>query len=842
MPSDDYAGSIATTGTLTVGGSVTGRLEIQGDTDWFAISLTAGQSYIFNLDPASSSGLSDPYLYLYDRNGTLVTWDDDSGPGLASQLIYTPTATATHYLAAAAYADYWTGSYLLSATTAGTSGTPTTTGDDYPANNTTTGSLTPGATIEGNLESAGDSDWFAISLVAGVSYTFNLDPASSGGLSDPYLYLYGSNGILLAQDDDSGPGLASELTYTPTSSGTYYLDASSYGGYSTGRYTLSAAWPVPGGASLTGGQGSAEIVGTNGLDQVTFRESTDYCAITRLGGGIGQWRVEYLADGEHATDTLTGVERLSFLDHNLALDLFSTRESGFAALALFHAGFHTLPDPESFGYWLGIADGYNALTPTTSGNFRLTRELAQAMLDHYAPGGIAHADLVELLYTNVVGTPPSEEERDGYVAWLDSGFHTQASLAAYAAESYANYSQYADLVSGGMAYASPEADPPPHVDALIWEEGSWPLRWNGDEPVGSPATVTYSFMTRGPSYADATETSTFSPFTTTQQAAAREILGLYAEIANLTFTEVSDSGDGGQIRFGLCNQSGSSAYSYPPGDFPSGGDVWLNRLTDYYYDATGLSHGQYGFSTLAHEIGHALGLKHPGNYDSSDEPPFLPTVQDSEQYTLMSYNHHPRSLYYDSATRETYAWNAESPMLFDVAAIQYLYGANANGNRGDTTYTFDPATPLIHTIWDGSGNDTIDLSNFSTACRVDLIGGHFSSIGTFDQSYAASLSWPAGTLSGNQFYDGSDNLAIAFDCVIENATGGSADDLFIGNQANNRLDGRGGSDRVLYNGYQSEYTVSGSNGLHTVARVDGTDLDTLVNMELLVFRDGQLLL
>ena len=113
--------------------------------------------------------------------------------------------------------------------------------DDYSASPQTTGHITVGGTESGNLESSGDSDWFAVTLVAGQRYTFSLEDGISEGLANPYLKLFNAGGVLIAQDDDSGSGLNSLLTYTATQSATYFLGASgAIGSVGTGNYQLSA--------------------------------------------------------------------------------------------------------------------------------------------------------------------------------------------------------------------------------------------------------------------------------------------------------------------------------------------------------------------------------------------------------------------------------------------------------------------------------------------------------------------------------------------------------------------------------------------------------------------------
>jgi V8-like Glu-specific endopeptidase len=125
--SDDYAGSTSTSGTLGVGGTKSGDLEVASDQDWFRIVLTAGIAYQFDLkgSPTNSGTLSDPYLRLLNSSGSEITFDDDSGDGWNALLAYTPTTSGTYYLSAQAYQSD-TGTYQISATAL----TPFTSGSD----------------------------------------------------------------------------------------------------------------------------------------------------------------------------------------------------------------------------------------------------------------------------------------------------------------------------------------------------------------------------------------------------------------------------------------------------------------------------------------------------------------------------------------------------------------------------------------------------------------------------------------------------------------------------------------------------------------------------------------
>ena len=258
-----------------------------------------------------------------------------------------------------------------------------------------------------------------------------------------------------------------------------------------------------------------------------------------------------------------------------------------------------------------------------------------------------------------------------------------------------------------------------------------------------------------------------------QQSAVRAALATWAEVANITFKEVSDAGSGGVIRFGTNDQNGiSGAYTYFPHTDPSGGDVYIAN------DDPGNkspSPGNWGFQTLVHEIGHANGLKHPGDYDAhggGPDGPWLPSDEDNHQFSAMSYNDQPWT---------NYGVYGSAPALYDVAAIQYLYGANLKTRSGDDVYQLsNTETTFTKVIWDGGGSDTLDASAQKLGATIDLNEGAFSSIGT-NGSGGAALN----------------NVSIAYGASIGNANGGSGSDKITGNALANHLTG-GGWQRHAY--------------------------------------------
>lgn len=341
---------------------------------------------------------------------------------------------------------------------------------------------------------------------------------------------------------------------------------------------------------------------------------------------------------------------------------------------------------------------------------------------------------------------------------------------------------------------------PPHVasgvpayalSAMLYDAAN-EYRWNAGQVVGTPVSLNYSFM-KGLSLYMEDPHPGFKVFTAAQQAAARDVLNAYSQIANVAFREVAD-GDSAQIRFGTDNQSGggTAGYAYTPsltaGD---GGDIWLanDQLSN-----SRLSPGDYGLATMIHEVGHALGLKHP--FERSGVNGVMPRAEDSSRYTVMSYTDRADAKVVEVLDSHLIqrTWSPESVQIYDIAAMQYLYGANWTAHAGNDNYTFPTDRPLFLSLWDGGGNDSFDCSAFSRECRIDLRQGAFSSIGR----YANALDAVPGGNSGGLLptYTGDNNVSIAYGAMIENAVGGIGNDTLVGNELANILSGGAGSDTL----------------------------------------------
>ena len=424
------------------------------------------------------------------------------------------------------------------------------------------------------------------------------------------------------------------------------------------------------------------------------------------------------------------------------------------------------------------------------------------------------------------------------------------------------------------------------VDGILW---GW--RWGtGINTSNAPLNLTYSFPTATTEYTNGGYVSItgFAAFNATQQAAITSILTEISSFANLSFTETANAGatlryadatalnytNSNTVAGNTGNQALTTATSNPPelgfgGNPPfsapyAQGDGWFNGYTNPQ-----LGSFQYA-AGLMHETGHNLGLKH-GHVTQSGHGitfPTLPTDHDSYEYSVMTYQQFPT----DTINLSDNAPNHPTTyMQDDIAALQYLYGAHYAPVTTPHTYSWSATTGqefidgvgqglpfnnvgvqtnfVLMTVWDGGGNATYDLSNYTTNQSVDLNPGQWV---VLDTSAAHVQRADLGNNgAGGPEYFARGNIANALidpnnpnetTSLIKNVILGSGTDTVIGNHANNTVNGGGGYDTLVETGNHTDHSFTLLNtGYIQIQDLrpgspDGTDL--IKSIQQVQFADG----
>ncbi|MEQ1900978.1 MAG: Ig-like domain-containing protein [Devosia sp.] len=329
------------------------------------------------------------------------------------------------------------------------------------------------------------------------------------------------------------------------------------------------------------------------------------------------------------------------------------------------------------------------------------------------------------------------------------------------------------------------------------------------------SNLTYSFVGEpAPDYSAGQEH--VSQVSDVQKAAARTVLDLISSYANVTFTElVGTDADLATLRIYRDGAvTTTSVVGQPPGTSDLDGDIRISPLSLREPLAGGIQ-----YLALMHAIGKALGLDE-GNTGIAH----LSVDHDTTQYSVMST--HSGHTWFGPSYAAAGDSHPQTFMMDDIAALQYLYGANYTTNAGDTTYSWDPVTgdltldgvlradetdKVLETVWDGGGTDTYDFSAYATDLKVDLRPGAWTTTSA-DQLAKTDTRAPGG---GSERAEGNIANALLHDnnpaSLIENAVGGSGNDTFVGNDANNVLTGNGGVDSFV--GGRGNDTIIGGDGV-----------------------------
>ena len=272
--------------------------------------------------------------------------------------------------------------------------------------------------------------------------------------------------------------------------------------------------------------------------------------------------------------------------------------------------------------------------------------------------------------------------------------------------------------------------------------------------------------------------------------------------------------------------------------FGESGDVYINTRSAAV-SLPSYEPGSAGWFVAMHEIGHALGLKHPHDSGGTGRPTLSAIglgTWDVDLATIMSYN--------DDFNWNFRAWDPATPMILDVLALQYLYGPNMATNAGNTTYALT-RTDYYETYWDASGVDTITagsasegwvilLPNLQLSSLVGTKAGFATPISDLEFEAPHRLVWLAGDLEnagGSNFGD-----LIEGSNSANSLSGNGGDDFISGLGGNDFIDGGQGTDTAYYYNPLSDFRVSRS-GASIVVQGAAEGIDTVANVERLAFTD-----
>ena len=298
--------------------------------------------------------------------------------------------------------------------------------------------------------------------------------------------------------------------------------------------------------------------------------------------------------------------------------------------------------------------------------------------------------------------------------------------------------------------------------------------------------------------------------------------------------------------------SGAAAFAYYPGDYAVNGDIYFETedtdiggagTDDFSTDGVGSAGFNY-FAAL-HEIGHALGLSHPfdSGDDSSNGDDDLSLANGSMRNTVMSYvqldQNYVLQLQNTGGTISTspsYRIYASTPMLYDVAIMDALYGAESQVVNKSFRFTGTPQT--LQTLVSASGtNSSINLSGVTRENIVNLTPGTFSSIGIYEEddqitdlaaTYGVTTTWLQSVVDGldsaasaansyyaatprTALYTGQYNVAISDNTQIYLVSGSEQDDTIIGSGVRGHFVNTAGGDDLIISG-GSTMAATGGDG------------------------------
>ena len=362
---------------------------------------------------------------------------------------------------------------------------------------------------------------------------------------------------------------------------------------------------------------------------------------------------------------------------------------------------------------------------------------------------------------------------------------------------------------------------------------------------GARNTIYYDYLSGAESYLSAADKKSFIATSQAQKVAIESAFSYLSSLVNVTFVQNSQNAD---IKFGNNDQTASAGYATYPSTDPSRPSILMldNSNNPENAGAQLGEKGTYGWQTLIHELGHAMGLKHPRAYNAgggSTPGPYLPKSLDNRSMSIMSYNNSTASTLVTlsgSSTETSYSLRtstaASTPstyQLFDIAALQYLYGANTS--KQPSSLTVNDAYSQFETLWAPQGVE-LNAASTTRSNLFDLRAGGYSSIamrteasnladfkvqlksqGFNDAKANVAASSVMSMLKANKkdvtVYNGKNTMALSYGSQYKKVVGGAAADKFYAGTYSTDVNGGDGVDTLYLQGTVKDWVVDRAAGI-----------------------------